>query len=229
MLLPLPGLTLHALLKTPSSASRLVPNPVCKGSLLSLGWRLVPCAHVTQISHFQGVACNLLAAIIRCCSEQQQMLRNTEEATAGCSPSGGGQAGLCLKGGGVPPPPPTLLLQLYPKARPQPQYPPPLFQPPVTAPLNRFYIAPQPLCNCSELAPRAPSPSSKPLGSSPFFKSGPDILPYPPCIPGQGVGRPWIRDFFSPSNTDNESVLLRFVCQMSEGRGAGNAVVLMGY
>ena len=34
---------------------------------------------------------------------------------------------LCLKGGGHPPPLPTLFLQLYPKARPQPQYPPPRF------------------------------------------------------------------------------------------------------
>ena len=32
--------------------------------------------------------------------------------------------GLCLKGGGHPPPLPTLFLQLYPKARLQPQYPP---------------------------------------------------------------------------------------------------------
>ena len=67
-------------------------------------------------------------------------------------------------------PPPKFCLQLYPKARPQPQYHPhPLFQPPVTAPPppNRFYSAPQPLRNRSEFAPRAPSPSSNPLPPPP--------------------------------------------------------------
>ena len=70
--------------------------------------------------------------------------------------------GLCLKGGGVFPPPPKLCLQLDPKARPQPQYHPPAFPTASDCPRNRFYSAPQPLRNRSELAPRAPSPSSKP-------------------------------------------------------------------
>ena len=63
-----------------------------------------------------------------------------------------------------PPPPPKLCLQLDPKARPQPQYHPTAFPIASDCPRNRFYSAPQPLCNRSECAPRAPSPSSKPLG-----------------------------------------------------------------
>ena len=47
----------------------------------------------------------------------------------------GGGGGLCLKGGGCPPPLATLLLQLYPKARPQPLYPHPRFS-------NRQWLPP---------------------------------------------------------------------------------------
>ena len=70
-----------------------------------------------------------------------------------------------LEGRGVPPSPPNAPLQLYPKARPQPQYHPPAF--PTASDCPPLYSAPQPLCNCSELAPRAPSPSSKPLPPPP--------------------------------------------------------------
>ena len=78
-----------------------------------------------------------------------------------------------------PPPPPKLCLQLDPKARPQPQYHPPAFPTASDCPRNRFYSAPQPLRNRSEFAPRAPSPSSKPL-------PGPLLPPAlsPPVPPG---------------------------------------------
>ena len=53
--------------------------------------------------------------------------------------------GFALKEGGYPPPLPTLILQLFPKACPRPQYQPqPLFQPPVTAP--------QPILQCAPTA-----------------------------------------------------------------------------
>ena len=51
--------------------------------------------------------------------------------------------GICFKGGGYPPPLPTLILQLFPKACPRPQYhPQPPFQPPVTAPQPIFQCVP---------------------------------------------------------------------------------------
>ena len=63
--------------------------------------------------------------------------------------------GLCLKH----PPPPTPLPEGT-SITPIPPHPS-AFPTASDCPPNRFYSAPQPLCNCSELAPRAPSPSRK--------------------------------------------------------------------
>ena len=61
------------------------------------------------------------------------------------------------------PPAPTLLLQLYPKARPQPQYPPhPRFQPPVTAPPTDFTARPNRLVTALSLPPERPPLQANP-------------------------------------------------------------------
>ena len=78
--------------------------------------------------------------------------------------AGRGWGKALLEGRGAPPSPPNALPTTLPEGTSTtPIPPPPLFQPPVTAPPTDFTVR-QPLCNCSELAPRAPSPSSKLLG-----------------------------------------------------------------
>ena len=64
----------------------------------------------------------------------------------------------------MPPPPPNAPPQTLPEGTSvTPIPPPPAFPTASDCPPNRLYSAPQPLCNRSEFAPRAPSPSSKPL------------------------------------------------------------------
>ena len=69
---------------------------------------------------------------------------------------GGGGEGLCLKGGGHPPPLPTLLLQLYPKARPRPQYPPPALPTASDWPPTDFTVRPNRFVTALSWPPERP-------------------------------------------------------------------------
>ena len=81
-----------------------------------------------------------------------------------CGCKGEVEAGLCLKGRGMPPPPQRPSYNSTRRHVRNPNTTPTRVSNRQLLPPNRFYSAPQPLCYRSEFAPRAPSPSSKPLG-----------------------------------------------------------------